>query len=129
MKKSVYEKIDKIYSKESKGGSEPSWVEEFRAELKEIKSLLKDLQNPRRNRRKNQDYFNFVKELRRRLKADVESGVYPEVVYKGRRIGANNKGFLYDKATTKSLPANEAFALYEYFYAKKEEIDEFVIAD
>jgi len=129
MKKSVYEKIDKIYRKELKNDNEPSWVGEFRAELKEIKSLLKDLQNPRRNRRKNQDYFNFVKELRRRLMADVESGVYPEVIYNGRRIGANNKGFLYDKATTKSLPANEAFALYEYFYAKKEEIDEFVIAD
>jgi len=129
MKKSVYEKIENIYAQKKVNRDEPSWVTELRVELKEIKRLLKDLQNPRRNRRKNQDYFNFVKELRSRLKANIEEGVYPEVHYKGRRIGANLKGFLYDKATTKSLPANEAFALYEHFYAQKEKIDEFVIVD
>lgn len=127
MQKSVYEKIEKLYSKESISHDEPAWVAEFRAELKEIKLLLKDVQNPRRNRRKNQDYFSFVNELRKRLKADTTKEVYPEVHYKGKRIGANLKGFLYDKVTTKSLPAQEAFALYEYFYAKKEEIDSFVI--
>lgn len=127
-KKSVYEKVEKLYEKKS-DPLEPTWVKELKVELKEIKMLLKDMQNPRRNKRKNQDYFNFVNELRKRLKANTNAEVYPELEYKGKRIGANFKGLLYDKATTKTLPAQEAFALYEYFYEKKEQIDSFVKVD
>lgn len=130
MKKSVYEKIEKIYAQnKEQEHDEPQWVKELKAELKEIKLLLKDVQNPRRNKRKNQDYFNFVNALRKRLKADTVNEVYPEVHYHGKRIGANLKGHLYDKATAKSLPAQEAFALYEYFYAQKEEIESFVVVN
>jgi len=129
MKKSVYDKIEKLYAKEEGSLEEPKWVIELKSELKEIKMLLKDLQNPRRHKRKNQDYFTFVNLLRERLKADVDKEVYPEVHYKGKRVGVNIKGHLYDKATTKSLTAQEAFALYEYFYEKKENIDTFVVVD
>jgi len=34
-----------------------------------------------------------------------------------------------DKATTTSLPAEEAFAVYEYFYDKKEQISSFIMLD
>ena len=125
--KNVYEKIEKLYKKEDV--TEPTWVKELKQDVKEIKLLLKNMQNPKRAKRKSKDYFTFVNILRERLKADTIKEVYPEVHYKGRRIGVNIKGHLYDKATTKSLPSQEAFALYEYFYAKKEKIDSFVIVD
>lgn len=123
--KNVYDKIEKLYNKEDT--TEPTWAKELKQEVREIKLLLKNMQSPKRAKRKSKDYFTFVNILRERLKADTTKEVYPEVHYKGRRIGANIKGFLYDKATTKSLPASEAFTLYEYFYAKKEQIDSFII--
>ncbi len=123
--KNIYEKIEKIYA--TKQSDEPAWVAELRAELKEIKMLLKTTAKPQRKKRKPKAYFDFVNLLRERLKADTIKEVYPELEYKGKRIGVNFKGFLYDKETTKSLTANEAFAVYEYFYAKEEEIDRFII--
>ena len=123
--KNVYEKIEQIYTK--KEHDEPAWVEEFRAELKEIKTLLKSKAQPSKKKRKPKAYFKFVDVLRERLKADTQKELYPELNYKGKRIGVNFKGFLYDKATTNSLTANEAFEVYEYFYEKREEIDEFIM--
>jgi hypothetical protein len=127
--KNIYKKIEKAYA--PKESSEPSWVEELREELKEIKALLHAQKRvvAHKKRRKSQAYFDFVKLFRERLMPDTEKGIYPEVHYQGKRIGVNLKGFLYDKATTKSLKAYEAFALYEYFYAKKEQIDAFIVVD
>lgn len=124
--KNVYEKIEQIYTKREH--DEPAWVKEFRAELKEIKTLLKNGIKPPRKKRKSKAYFEFVDMLRERLKADTEKGIYPELEYKGKRIGVNFKGFLYDKETTNSLSAQEAFEVYEYFYGRREEIDKFVIS-
>jgi len=125
--KNIYDKIEKIYTQ--KESDEPAWVVEFRAELKEIKMLLKKSAKPQRKKRKSKAYFEFVNLLRERLKADTVNGVYPELEYKGKRIGVNFKGFLYDKETTNSLSANEAFAVYEYFYEKKEKIERFIMLD
>ena len=127
--KSVYEKIDKMYEK--RADDEPVWVDELRGELKEIKFLLKSIkqQSPRRKQKKSQAYFDFVKRFRDALMADTTKGIYPEVHYKGRRIGVNIKGFLYDKATTQSLKAQEAFVLYEFFYAKNKPLESFIIMD
>jgi hypothetical protein len=126
--KSVYDKIEKMY--EPNRDNEPSWVNELRLELKEIKALLQGQKRVVvKKKKKSQAYFDFVRVFRERLMADTEKGIYPEVHYEGRRIGVNIKGFLYDKATTKSLKAYEAFALYEYFYAKKEQIDAFIVTD
>ncbi len=128
MKKSLYEKIEQLYG--AKSSSEPIWVNELREELRAIKALLQansSTSNLTKKRRKSKAYFEFVELFRKKLMADVERDIYPEVHYEGRRIGVNIKGFLYDKATTKSLKAYEAFALYEHFYAKKEQIDSFII--
>jgi hypothetical protein len=125
--KNIYDKIEKIYTKQE--SDEPAWVGEFRAELKEIKILLKNRPSPKKKKRKTKAYFEFVNVLRERLKADKVNRVYPELEYKGKRIGVNFKGFLYDKATTNSLSANEAFAVYEYFYDKKEQINSFIMLD
>jgi len=123
----IYGKIEKIY--ENKENSEPSWVVELRTELKEIKELLNALNRPRKKRRKTKEYFEFVKLLRERLKADTVNEIYPELLYNKRRIGANFKGLLYDKATAKLLSKHEAFEIYEYFYEKKEPIDSFIIVN
>ena len=123
--KNVYEKIEQIYTKKEQ--DEPAWVEELRRELKEIKMLLKNKAKPFKKKRKSKAYFEFVDVLRERLKADTEKEIYPELNYKGKHIGVNFKGFLYDKATTNSLTANEAFEVYEYFYEKREEIDAFIM--
>jgi hypothetical protein len=125
--KNIYDKIEKIYTQKER--DEPAWVEEFRAELKEIKQLLKKSAKPQRKKRKSKAYFDFVNLLRERLKADTVKGIYPELDYKGKRIGVNFQGFLYDKETTNRLPAHEAFAVYEYFYDKKEKIESFIMRD
>jgi len=126
--KNVYDKIEKMY--EPNRDEEPSWVNELRLELKEIKALLQGQKKLYvKKKKKSQAYFDFVKLFRERLMADTEKGVYPEVHYQGKRIGVNIKGFLYDKASTKSLKAYEAFALYEHFYAIKEQINSFIIMD
>jgi len=123
----IYEKIEKIYA--NKESNEPSWVVELRVELKEIKELLNALNRPRKKRRKAKAYFDFVKLFRERLKADTINEIYPEILYNKRRIGANFRGLLYDKATAKLLHRYEAFAIYEYFYEKKEPIDNFIIVN
>ena len=119
----IYEKIDKIYSKKD----DKEVLEQILSELKEIKNLLKDLENPRRNRKANRDYYKFVNEFRKKMKPDTTNNIYPEIIYQDRRIGVNFKGHLYDKDTTNTLPKIEAFALYEYFYEKREEIDKYII--
>ena len=123
--KNVYEKIEQIYTKKEQ--DEPAWVEELRRELREIKILLKSKAQPFKKKRKSKAYFEFVDVLRERLKADTQKEVYPKLNYKGKHIGVNFKGFLYDKATTNSLTANEAFEVYEYFYERKEQIDDFIM--
>jgi len=34
---------------------------------------------------------------------------YPQINYHDRELGINFKGWIYDKATTRELPAHEAF--------------------
>jgi len=125
--KNVYEKIEKIYA--TKQSDEPAWVAELRDELREIKILLQNGVKPARKKRRSKAYFDFVNLLRERLKADTVKEIYPELEYKGKRIGVNFKGFLYDKETTKSLAAFEAFKVYEYFYEKQESMERFIIID
>lgn len=105
----------------------PEWANEILFELKEVKNLLKDIRNPRRNRSKNRDYYDFLNEFRRRMKADADKEIYPEVVYNSRRVGVDFKGLLYDKETLNLLPMHEAFRVYEHFYTKKDEIDRLII--
>lgn len=124
--KSVYDKIDKLYANDT---DISTLAIEIRSELKEIKALLKDMNNPRRNKYKNKDYFTFVDELRKKLQADTEKEIYPELDYQGKRIGVNFKGFLYDKSTIKNVTSQEAFAIYEYFYTRKDEIDALIRMD
>lgn len=121
--KNIYEKIDKLYKKDNQNDI----LKQILSELVQIKNILKDMENPRRNKKKNQDYFDFVNRFRELMKPDTQNEIYPEVHYKGKRIGVNFKGHLYDKDTTHTLPKIEAFALYEYFYEKKDEIEKYII--
>ncbi len=119
----VYEKIEKLYQNPDQ--AELMW--QILSELEEIKRVLKDMENPRRNRRTNRDYYDFVNYFRERMRADMDKEVFPEVHYHNRRVGVNFKGHLYDKETTNVLPRIEAFALYEYYYEKRDQLESYII--
>ena len=120
----IHEKIEQLYKTET---NTPQWAKEIIKELKEIKTLLKNRENPRRHKKLNQDYYKFVDKFRQKLTANTNNDIYPEIIYKNRKIGVNFKGFLYDKETQNTLPSLEAFAIYEYFYQKKDEIEKYII--
>lgn len=123
--KNIHKKIEKLYKKSK--DTEPSWVSEIKAELTEIKTLLKTTKSPKKYKKKRQAYFDFINQLRKQLRADTVNNIYPEIHYKDRRIGANLEGFLYDKATSQILPSKEAFKIYEYLFNKNKSIDSLII--
>ncbi len=120
----VLDKIEEFYDNQE---AQPEWAAALQAELKEIKLLLKNISNPRRDRRKNRDYYQFVNLFRKKMCCDVVNNKYPEVVYRGRKIGVDHKGYLYNKETSNTLPSKEAFELYEYFYKRREKIDQLIV--
>lgn len=106
----------------------PKWAEDILFELREIKTLLKNLQ-PRtaKNREKEKHaYFAFVNRLRKELRADILNDIYPEIHYDNRELGINFKGHIYDKATTEELPAPEAFAVYRFLYENRDRLDRYI---
>ncbi len=134
MKATIFEKIEELYKDEPCGKDENLSIllGDILNELKEIKVILKNQKDPEKNiekKDKNYEYYRFVNDFRKRLKADEINGIYPEVHYQGKRIGVNINGYLYDKETAKNLPSYEAFAVYEYFYLKKDELDNYIIKD
>ncbi len=112
----IYEKVEKLF--EDKIDDNPVWANEILKELKEIRKLLfKISKNASTN--KDKDYFTFIKRFRKKMKPDVEKNIYPEVEYKGRRLGINSQGYLYDKDTLENLPRYEAFEVFRHFYEKE----------
>ena len=130
--RSIEQKIERLYS-DIKVEERPVWVDELTHELKQIKSLLQELSIQKSNtttnsRVKSRDYYRFVESLREKLKADISKEVYPELIYHHRHIGADHRGLLYDKSTSRIIPRVEAFEIYDYFYEKRAEIDTLLIA-
>jgi len=115
----IYEKIDAIFS--GYGDDRPIWANEILDELKEIKTLLKNTNSTVKKIDKN--YYEFVKEFRMLMKADVEKGLYPKVKYQEKILGVNFKGFLYDTSDNSTLSNNEAFSAYEYFYENQKNLN------
>jgi hypothetical protein len=117
----VYDKVEQLLATES---DRPKWADEILLELAEIKSLL---QKNRYNKpKKDKDYFDFVHAFRDKMRADIASGNYPEITYKGRILGINFKGWIYDKGSNKSLPAYEAFEVYRFLYEHRNEIEKYL---
>lgn len=114
----IYEKIDAIFAGEAE--EKPPWAEEILDELREIKSLLKENQAPQKHSvtsyENSTGLYTFVKEFRRSMRADTLNNIYPTFVYKGKRLGVDFKGLLYDKESTRILPRAEAYKVYEYAY-------------
>lgn len=72
-------------------------------------------------------YFAFVNRLRKKLRADIQNNVYPEIRYRGKTLGINFKGHIYDKETTNELPAHEAFGVYRFLYDNRKNLEEYII--
>ncbi len=118
----VYDQMEKLLSESD---TRPSWADEILFELREIKHILKENRHPRH--KNNRDYFRFVDRLRQEMRADIANDIYPEILYKGRTLGINLKGFIYDKTTAEDLPAHEAFEVYRFLYDNREQLEEYLV--
>ncbi len=118
----VFEQVEKMLKEND---TRPEWVDEILFELREIKRLLHETKHP--SGKKKRDYFRFINKLREELRADLARDIYPEIRYKGKKLGINLKGYIYDKTTTKDLPAHEAFEVYRFLYDNRERLEEYLI--
>ena len=116
----LYDKIEKLYQNEQKRYNNPAndakWTNEILYELREIKQLLK--KNSKTTKKVDKNLMEFVNEFRAKMRPDVERGNYPEVNYKGKRLGIDNRGLLYNKDNLRLLSRSEAFETYKYFFQK-----------
>ena len=112
----IYQKIDAIFTHEL--DAPPAWATELLQEVQELKSLIKE--EKRESRKRDREFYAFLKEFRLSMKADVNKNVYPKIIdYKGRKLGVNFDGLLYDVKNSNLLPTKEAFRVYGYLYKKK----------
>ena len=126
--KNIHEQIEALYTSSSNHDSEA--LEAIILELKEIKNLLKSsvvLKKSKPRVKRDKVYYAFLKSFREALKADTIKEIYPEVLFKGKGLGANFDGLLYYKSTGRLLSTKDAFEVYDYFYAKDEPIETFLI--
>ncbi len=118
--KSIYNQIDNIFDNSQNSGDK-ILLDDILNQLKEIKELLKTNNKPITPKESiSEDFYQFIKDFRKSLKADINKDIYPEVEYKGRKFGVNNRGLLYDKDTTRFISKQEAFKIYRYFYKNRE---------
>lgn len=121
----VYDQVEKLLQDNK---SYPQWADEMLHELRQIRKLLEKMQQPK-NAKYDKDryaYFAFVNKLRKRLRADIANDRYPQIDYQGRELGVNLKGWIYDKATTRELPAHEAFEVYRFLYDHRENLEKYL---
>lgn len=126
--KNIHEQIEALYTSSSNHNSEA--LEAIILELQEIKNLLKASSMVKESKarvKRDKVYYAFVKSFRKLLKADTIKEIYPEVIFKGKRLGANFDGLLYYKSTGRLLSTKNAFEVYDYFYVKDEPIETFLI--
>lgn len=112
---SVYDQIDAIFSREA--DDKPQWANEILKELKEIKTLLKE----QKQTYVDDEYYDFIKRFRREMRASIDDNLYPTFDYKGRRLGIDFKGLLYDKSTSRIIPKKEAFEIYRFAYEQQKQ--------
>jgi hypothetical protein len=119
----IYEQVDKMLNQDKE---RPLWADEILTELKEIKQLLKNSSKREKKYPKDKAYFKFVNDLRDKLRASIADNRYPEIIYNGRALGINFKGWIYDKSDSKVLPAHEAFKVYRFLYENKKDINNYL---
>jgi len=113
----IHEKIEKIFSQERSDA--PNWAIELLDELKIIRSMLVNQKPKELSPQNHTSFYNFVNDFRVSMKPDVANNIYPEVIYKNKKIGVNFKGLLYYKENGSLLPREEAFKIYRYLYEHK----------
>jgi len=114
----LYDKIEALYQDNGKKNTTPpsDILREMLNEIKEIKALLSS--NYQKTSRIDISLKEFVADFRKNLQPNINTNYYPEVEYKGRVLGVNFKGLLYDKSTLNLITTQEAFEVYRYFYNK-----------
>lgn len=115
----VYEKIEKIFQHQEL--DRPAWADEILQELRQINAKLdaKPLMHVQNHSYKQDDFYEFIKNFRIQMKADIVNNVYPEVEYNGKRYGINFNGLLYNKETTATISTAEAKIIYRFLYENK----------
>ena len=111
----IFAQIDAIFQHETPSQQPPVWANEILQELREIKQLLQE-QRQQSNSRISKDFYRFIQEFRRSMKADTQNNIYPTYHYENRKLGIDFKGWLYDKETTKYLTKEEAYKVYKHAY-------------
>jgi hypothetical protein len=134
MMQNIYKEIEAIFDEEF-DQKPPAWANEMMNDIKEIKTLLQT-QNQQQIKiqsqlntqhqtikRIDQNFYNFIKEFRKNMKANVDRNIYPTLHYNNKRYGINFKGLIYDKEDLHILPKSEAFKIYEFAYEKRNYLD------
>ena len=124
MQDNILSQVEKLLAEDT---TRPEWVDEILFELREIKKLLQTQRESvqSRNDRK-KAFFAFINMLRKRMRADIIEGSYPEIYYRGRTLGVNLKGYIYDKHTTADLSAQEAYEVYRFLYDNRSNLEKYI---
>ena len=61
------------------------------------------------------------------MQAETDRNFYPEVKVDGMRVGVTSGGLLYDKETSRILPRELAFSIYERLYGLHQKEPLFVL--
>lgn len=128
----IYEKIDVMFSGEN--DDRPVWAIEILDELRELKELLKMQQNTKSisHDKPQHDFnkYNFINELRAKMKPNVENNLYPYFIFNGQQYGINIKGLLYNQSNTnKLISRQEAFEIFDKLYYSNVNISEIVCCE
>jgi hypothetical protein len=101
----------------------PEWAKDMAEEIAEIKLLLGLMVRQNSEKRKR----NFIRKLRKRLKAEPNSRKYPIVRYAGKEYGVDAQGILFDISNQRTLSAKEAYEIFEFLFENKEELQKYII--
>jgi len=94
-----------------------SYVDSMAKELRELKAKLHQSQsNIQKISYQSDAYFEFVANLREKMRAHVEKNYYPKIRIDGMELGIDFKGLLYDRETNITLPRTLAFEVYHKLY-------------
>jgi len=118
----IFKQIDSIFYEDP--NHPPQWAMELLLEIREVKSLLlqqKQQSTPKQTISK--EFYQFIKDFRKSMQPSPQNDFYPTYTYKGKKLGIDFKGLLYDKATTNYISRAEAYEVYEFAY--KEHITQF----
>ncbi|MCK5853688.1 MAG: hypothetical protein KAG56_00615 [Sulfurovaceae bacterium] len=113
---SIYNKIDAIFADELE--QPPLWAKELMDEIKNLKEMMN--RQEVKGEKMDKVFYGFIKNFRISMCADTEKKLYPKIIdHRGRKLGVNFKGLLYEVKTSKLLSTKEAFKVYEFLYKKK----------